>query len=186
MRWLASISKRVTDFADVDRVLRNHDERIRQIIKHLSGEEEDFHGDRQKVFAWDGMACDSSGAAITPLEVTAGFDFRGRAKATGVGDVFPIPIKLRVGDRIKSVKFRYSGASTATKRFSLIGIDATVHNIHETETATLADPNWLTLTATPNLTVTEDHAFFAQYRSGAANDRFYHVVVTYDRPRTRA
>lgn len=217
MRWIAPIATRVADAA-IDRILRNHDERIRQLVKRSDAVSDDavtdhsaleglgdddheqyllvdgsramtgdlYHGDRKLVLsAGSGVWMDSAGAYIAG-EVSAGSDWNGRFKATGVGDISAIPLPLLVGDRIKKVDFRYYGASTDTKRFSLIRVStaSSTPAVLQTDTTALSGFQVYEMTIASPYTMGEVSPVWAQFRSGLALDRFYQVVVTYDRPKT--
>jgi hypothetical protein len=145
---------------------------------------DDKHGDRIAIFAaGGGLWMTTAGAWYDGLESSAGSDWAGRVIATGIGNILAIPITLRVGDRIKAITFRYYGASGATKRFSFIycSTASSTPVVHYTTTSTLSSYQPLVANIV-DYSVIATRVIWAQMRTGAANDRFYSIEVTYDRP----
>lgn len=143
------------------------------------------HGDRTIVLSVGlGKNMTSTGSHIVE-EISSAFDWRGRFEANGVGNISAIPLPLLVGDRVKSIKFNFYGATSATKRFSFIRCGVTTHvpTVLETTTNTTNGAyNNITITVSPQITIAVANVYWAQFRTGASGDRFYSVEVTYDRP----
>lgn len=232
MRWIQPLIKRVSDWEALDPILRNFNDRIKQLVKgqddylRIDGTKDSTgnqtfnadvsigddltvagdatiggdttisgdltlggklkHGDRFKVVpAAAGFHC-SSGGVPRNYEITGGFDWWGRFQSAGIGDIMVVPIMvddtLDSDDILTHVYFRYYGASTATKRFSLIYSSNTNSQvIHQTATSNLSSHQTYVMTLSTPLAMITNRQIFAQMRAGASNDRFAGIGFYYNR-----
>ena len=105
--------------------------------------------------------------------------------AVGAGDVLAIPIPLKEGDRIKSLRWYIDGYTGGTKTMKFVGLVGSTVNYWETVNNTSSSLQQVATTVSPQKTMGAAGAgetWHATFTAVASNDAVYGLSITYDRP----
>lgn len=126
----------------------------------------------------------SGAGAVVPLSLSGGI-YEGWWESTDIGDEWICHLPLKVGDRLKSVKFLFEGVNSNTKTFVVQKVFYSTPSVTtvKSETSTLALNSTKTATvAGSGEVVSTNVSYYVRFRSLAAGDRLFGIEVTYDRP----
>jgi hypothetical protein len=106
--------------------------------------------------------------------------------ATGAGEKLLFPVSLRVGDRIKSIRYVIDKGDTSAAGITLYKQDLTgsppAESEHESWATSTSGVNDTTETLSSAYTILADEVVWLMIDLANASDEFYGFQVTYDRP----
>lgn len=139
----------------------------------VSGTGDLKHGDKELCLRTQDGSIAANTWTLTDTEVRAG----------GAGSVWNLNLPLRAGWRVKSVKTWYQrvGGTLTFDLRKIVSSTATTSSVSSTTSASGTSITSITLSSI-NHTVVADEPLYMYFTSGATNDKFISVVVTYDIP----
>lgn len=151
----------------------------------LTGTAEIKHGSRTKVISSaGGIGYNSAFSSLVAHDPSATTNIYWEADAAG--DEFFLPIDLEIGDRITSIACYVRNAAGAVAREVFFQTTTSTGGGTTNETASSAatanSNETVTMTVSPQITLAAGSSHVFRFIAGAADDRVYHIEVTYDRP----